>query len=93
MIDSTFFLRKYLLPVKLQRLKGLRFNPVADTKLDLNIGGSLPGETLVTEIIRGLATRRTTMSVENRDEWDRIELALAKGWINWWAERGLGVKV
>ena len=56
--------------------------------IKLEIAGKLPGEEIVVEIIRFMATERATMSQENRDKWDALNYAMLKGWHNWWISMG-----
>lgn len=56
--------------------------------IDLTVSGKLPGEEAFASLMYYLAKRRETMSQANRDEADRIENAMLRGWHNWWV--GLG---
>ena len=60
----------------------------------LDIGGSLPGEKLVTALLEWDTKRREKMTPENSDLADRLLLAMVRGWHNWWISAGwLGEKV
>jgi len=59
---------------------------MADLKLD--IGGTLPGEQLLVKLLEAYESSRANMSQENRDGWDKLILAQAKGWHNWWIGMG-----
>lgn len=54
----------------------------------LDIGGTLPGEKLVTALLEWDTARRGKMSDENRDLADKIMLSMVKGWHNWWVSIG-----
>lgn len=56
--------------------------------LKLDIGGSLPGEKLVTALLEWDTARRGKMSDENRDLSDKIMLSMIRGWHNWWVGMG-----
>jgi hypothetical protein len=54
--------------------------------LDFKMG--LPGEGAFVALMTYLTKRRETMSQSNRDEADRIETAMLRGWHNWWVSLG-----
>jgi hypothetical protein len=54
----------------------------------LDIGGTLPGEKLVTALLEWDTARRANMSEENRALSDRILLTMIKGWHNFWVSIG-----
>jgi len=54
----------------------------------LDIGGSLPGEKLVTALLEWDTERRAGMTPENRELSDRIMLTMLRNWHNFWV--GLG---
>jgi hypothetical protein len=54
----------------------------------LEIGATLPGEAMVSAIIHSFTVARESMSQDNRDAFDRIQIAMLRGWVNWWVERG-----
>ena len=56
--------------------------------INLEIGGNLPGESIVAGVLQLLNTNRATMSQENRDHWDKLGFLMVKGWHNWWVDNG-----
>jgi hypothetical protein len=54
----------------------------------LDIGGSLPGEKLVTALLEWDTARRAGMTEENRALADKISLAMLRGWHNFWVSIG-----
>lgn len=57
-------------------------------ELKLEVGGKLPGEDLMKTIFEWDMKYRDTMSQENRNEQDRIKLAMLRGWHNAWVAMG-----
>jgi hypothetical protein len=56
--------------------------------IKLEIGGTLPGESIVSGLIQLQNTTRATMSQKNRDDWDHLSYVMIKGWHNWWVANG-----
>lgn len=54
----------------------------------LEIGAELPAQGLVEKLTELIIKDRETMSQANRDEFDRIRIAMLKGWHNWWVMMG-----
>ena len=61
--------------------------PTNDFKIAI-AAGQLPGEALLVSILDYAAKCRETMSQENRDAYDRINIAMLKGWHNFWVSTG-----
>lgn len=56
--------------------------------INFTAGGKLPGEDLLVSILTFVTKNRETMSQENRDKYDAIQVAMLKGWHNWWVTNG-----
>ena len=57
-------------------------------ELKLDIGASLPGENLLVKLLDVYEKSREGMSETNRNGWDALILAQARGWHNWWIGMG-----
>ena len=57
-------------------------------ELKLDIGGSLPGEALLIKMMDVYEKSRANMTDPTRDGWDRLILAMARGWHNQWIAWG-----
>ncbi len=55
---------------------------------NLNVSGQIPGEAVIVAVLSYAEKFRETMLPETRDSFDKIQLSLMKGWINWWVDRG-----
>ena len=51
-------------------------------------GAQLPGEALVVAILTFMSKHRETMSQENRDVWDKVQISQLRGWTNYWISLG-----
>lgn len=68
-------------------------NPLQSLLGELKISGQLPGEGIAIAITNTVATYRETMSQENRDKWDALQIRMAEdiygGWRNLWKKAGV----
>ncbi len=55
-------------------------------KFDIN--APLPGQGIAEKLIKAGIKDRETMSQPNRDEFDRVRLAMLRGWHNFWISIG-----
>ncbi len=54
----------------------------------LTASGQAPGESIVTAALEYARAFRETMSQENRDAYDKILIAMLRGWHNFWISIG-----
>jgi hypothetical protein len=56
---------------------------------DLNINATpLPGEAVIAALLNFATAHRATMSQENRDAFDKLHIAMLRGWHNFWVSIG-----
>ena len=54
----------------------------------LDIGGTLPGEKLMTALLQWDTERRKNMTAANLELSDKLMLSMIRGWHNWWVSIG-----
>lgn len=59
-------------------------NPLQQIMADLKISGQLPGEGAVIAITNAIQAGRATMSQENRDRWDALQIKIAEDTYRLW---------
>jgi hypothetical protein len=57
-----------------------------ELKLDITV--PLPGEALLIKLLDVYEQGRASMSDDNRNGWDKLVLAMARGWHNQWVAWG-----
>ena len=58
-------------------------------KVDIQAGGAFPGEAMIVAIFNYATKVRETMSQENRDRYDAINVAVLEDWRKIWKKAGL----
>jgi len=51
---------------------------------ELKVGVTLPGEAIVVAILQFALKHRETMSQDNRDKWDALQIRMLTRWADFW---------
>lgn len=71
-------------PDELPGTESVAGNPLQQIMADLKISGQLPGEGAVVAITNAIASGRASMSQENRDRWDALQIKIAEDTYRLW---------
>ncbi len=55
-------------------------------KVDLAV--AFPGETVLVKLLDVWEKSRANMAADTRDGWDKLALAMGRGWHNWCIDHG-----
>ena len=54
--------------------------------LDIVLGMTIPGESVIVAILEYAKVARETMSQVNRDRWDALGVGMAEDWRDFWKQ-------